>query len=254
MRQIILDKLSEIEKENKVRILLACESGSRAWGFPSPDSDYDVRFIYARSQNWYLTIREKPDVIEVPINAVLDINGWDIKKALHLISKHNSVLFEWLQSPIFYREENNFAADFLTVAQKSFSPIAAMHHYLSMSKKYFEECTLGENVKLKKYMYCLRTTLACLWISKNRTAPPMQLEKLLPLIATEKELLSKIDELVKLKSQKDESYLHPKESVLEKFLEKGIKECDDIALSLPASKYDVELLDDFFRSSIKLQS
>jgi len=251
MEEIIQEKLRELETQNNIRILMAIESGSRAWGFHSPDSDYDVRFIYAHHEDWYLSIREQADVIELPINAVLDINGWDIRKALRLLAKHNSVLYEWIQSPIFYRSEKDFANEFFSVAQNSFSPIATMHHYLSMSKKYFEECTSGEKVKLKKYLYCLRTTLAGQWIARNKTAPPMELKKLLPLIANEKELLSTIDRLLELKSRMDESYLHPKEPVLEAFLKKGIWECEAVALSLPAGSNDFEMMDAFLRKSVR---
>jgi hypothetical protein len=42
MKEVILQKLSEIEQSEDVKILYACESGSRAWGFASPDSDFDV--------------------------------------------------------------------------------------------------------------------------------------------------------------------------------------------------------------------
>lgn len=251
MENIIQEKLRELESQHNIRILFAIESGSRAWGFHSPDSDYDVRFVYAHPQEWYLSLREQPDVIELPINAVLDINGWDIRKALRLLAKHNSVLYEWVQSPIFYRSEKGFAEEFFKVAQNSFSPIAAMHHYLSMSKKYFEECTAAENVKLKKYFYGLRTTLSSQWIARNKTAPPMELKKLLPLIANEKELLATIERLLELKSKMDESYLHPREMVLENFLRKGIEECNAVALSLPAGKNDFDLMDDFFRKTIQ---
>ena len=88
----IVNRLEEIERSESVRILLAVESGSRAWGFPSPDSDYDVRFLYARPRDWYLSIDARRDVIECPIEDVLDINGWDIRKALHLLLKANPVL------------------------------------------------------------------------------------------------------------------------------------------------------------------
>ena len=105
VRRRIGDRLAEIEQRESVRILLAVESGSRAWGFPSPDSDYDVRFLYARPRDWYLAVDSRRDVIECPIENVLDVNGWDIRKALQLLLKANPVLAEWLNSPIRYRED-----------------------------------------------------------------------------------------------------------------------------------------------------
>ena len=111
MKDIIISKLAQIENDFKVKILYACESGSRAWGFASPDSDYDVRFIYVHNKSHYLSIDEHRDVIELPINEVLDINGWDLRKALRLFRKSNGPLYEWLQSPIIYQTASNFQAD-----------------------------------------------------------------------------------------------------------------------------------------------
>ena len=93
IENVIKTKLSNLEDTHGIRILFACESGSRGWGFPSLDSDYDVRFIYANSEDWYLSIDEKRDVIELPVNSDLDINGWDLRKALRLLKKGNATLF-----------------------------------------------------------------------------------------------------------------------------------------------------------------
>jgi predicted nucleotidyltransferase len=109
MKDIILQKLTELEQSENIKILYACESGSRAWGFASPDSDFDVRFIYARNVNHYLSIADMPDVVGLPVDEVLDIGGWDLKKALKLFLKSNGPLYEWLQSPIVYRQDNTFA-------------------------------------------------------------------------------------------------------------------------------------------------
>ena len=103
MEALIQEKLHEIEKRENCRILLAVESGSRAWGFASPDSDYDVRFIYVRDKESYLKLNRPRDVIELPINDVLDINGWDVEKALKLLHKSNPTVFEWCSSPIVYQ-------------------------------------------------------------------------------------------------------------------------------------------------------
>lgn len=121
MNDIIIEKLLTIEQEKNVRMLYACESGSRAWGFASPDSDYDVRFIYAQPADNYLSIEERKDVIELPVNEVLDISGWDIRKVLQLFLKSNPPLYEWLQSPIVYKEQGNFRSELLQLAGTYFS-------------------------------------------------------------------------------------------------------------------------------------
>src|SRR6266540_3954918 len=110
-------RLDEIEANHDVRVAFCCESGSRAWGFASTDSDYDVRFIYVRRPEWYLSIdlEERRDVIETPIEGVWDVNGWDLRKALRLLRKSNPPLFEWLQSPIVYRERSSVAAQMRSI-------------------------------------------------------------------------------------------------------------------------------------------
>lgn len=249
MREIIQEKLRQLELENNIRVLFACESGSRAWGFPSPDSDYDVRFVYANEVNWYVTLTEKQDVVELPVNEVLDIGGWDVRKALRLMAKSNAVIFEWMQSPIMYRKDEQFLEEFKLIAPGCFSPIAAMHHYLSMAKGKFEECMIGENVKLKKYMYCLRAVLSALWILHRKSIPPMEL---LPLMneLPDVHIRNKVHALVKLKATQPETYLHPHEEELEWFLNAGIKRCESIASLLPSQRADHERLNQFFRKSI----
>jgi len=111
-RRQILDALRRVERDHDVEIVFACESGSRGWGFSSPDSDYDVRFVYRHCAEWYLTATERAgkgqpqrDVIELPIDAELDVGGWDLRKALRLLDNSNPTLWEWLRSPIVYREQ-----------------------------------------------------------------------------------------------------------------------------------------------------
>ena len=177
MREKILNKLNEIEQKEKVKILLAVESGSRAWGFASPDSDYDVRFIYVRPREAYLRLEKQRDVIELPIEGELDVNGWDLDKTLQLLRASNPTLFEWFSSPIVYRE-TAFADEFRSVMQKYFSSKRGLSHYLSMASSNYREYLKGETVKAKKYFYVLRPVLACRWILDKGTPPPMLFSEL----------------------------------------------------------------------------
>lgn len=249
MREIIIEKINELESANNVRILLACESGSRAWGFPSPDSDYDVRFIYVHPKEWYLSISEGPDFIDLPVNEVLDINGWDLRKALRLLVKSNAVLFEWMQSPILYKTDAMFHSGFRELARDCFSPIAVMHHYLSMAKNKYNECLSEEDVKLKRYLYCLRATLSARWIAKYRSIPPMELAPLLN-DTGDASFKEKVNELVVLKACQAESYRHPHESLLEEKLLALLEEAEQVAPDLPAAKYDKGKPDLFFREML----
>ncbi|MDB5972804.1 MAG: hypothetical protein JWQ90_5254 [Hydrocarboniphaga sp.] len=179
----IRERLTQLEQTHRVKVLHAIESGSRAWGFASPDSDYDGRFIYVNEPDWYFSVNEARDVIETPIEdeggVVFDVNGWDLRKALRLLAKSNPVLIEWLQSPIVYAAMPQFAAEMLELARQFHSPKAAHYHYFHMARKNFREHLCGERVRLKKYFYVIRPVLACLWIERGMGIPPMTLTALL---------------------------------------------------------------------------
>lgn len=174
----IKEKLVEIEKKENIRILYACESGSRAWGFASPDSDYDVRFIYIRPIEFYLKLENTRDTLECELNEIYDISGWDIKKFLWLLNKSNPSIFEWEASPIVYKTTK----DWELITQKlnnHFSEKKALYHYNSITKnnlrRYFEDRT---EVKYKPYLYNLRQCLACLWIMDKKSPPPIVFDEL----------------------------------------------------------------------------
>jgi predicted nucleotidyltransferase len=224
MEAIIKNKLAEIEAVHGVRILYACESGSRAWGFPSPDSDYDVRFIYVHSQEQYLRIDELRDVIELPINEVLDINGWELRKALRLFRKSNGPIFEWLQSPIIYQRDSSFHQHLLEVMPSHFNKRAMMHHYLSMTNTVMKEDLSGDELKLKKYFYVLRPLLACLWMITYNQVPPMEFDRLRELLSPD--LNDLVDELLAQKLQVNESHKIKPLAPLHHWLREQLKNCE----------------------------
>lgn len=156
MKTTIINKLAEIERSNDIKILFACESGSRGWEFPSPDSDFDVRFIYVRPLNFYLSVQDKDDQLGFPINDELDIYGWDIRKVLKLIRKSNTTPFEWLQSPIIYSELGNFRNDLWTLCQTYFYRKTNINHYLGIAHSALETVVNENEIKIKKLFYVLR--------------------------------------------------------------------------------------------------
>jgi len=251
MENVIQQHIRDIEKEYHVNILYACESGSRAWGFASPDSDYDVRFIYVQPVNHYLGIRERRDVIELPVNQLLDINGWDIRKALQLFLKSNGPLYEWLQSPIVYKEENGFARELRSLMPAYFSLRAGYHHYLSMTRNTFEHELQGEKVKLKKYFYALRPALACRWIIEKRDVPPMEFSILRTLV-DDSSWQKVVDELLVRKRSADEKALGDAEPVLHRWIEETLTYCKEKGDEIPALKPEAEELDDLFRKYVVL--
>ena len=225
MRDRILKKLEEIEREQQVRILLAVESGSRAWGFASPDSDYDVRFIYVRPREAYLKLEEVRDVIELPIDEKLDINGWDLQKTLRLLHKSNPTLFEWFSSPIVYKE-TAFADKFRGIMQDFFSSKRSLYHYISMAEGNYREYLKGGMVRAKKYFYVLRPVLACRWILGRGTPPPMLFSELAE-AELPASLREEIKDLLELKMKSPEIKLIPRRDAVNEYLDRSIVEIQE---------------------------
>lgn len=252
MKDKILQYLHKVQNENEIEILLACETGSRAWGFPSPDSDFDVRFIYRHKKDWYLNLNQQKDTIEKMYeNNEFDLSGWDLKKSLNLLWKSNPPLLERIQSPIIYISDSEFIEGINILAQKSYSKIATMHHYLSMSKKIYLEFKDNPTVKLKKLFYALRTSIVCKWILEREEIPPIVFQKILKELHIQESIKQRIYELIDLKATKNEDYLHYKEVEINNFIERCIQEAEKGANSLPASKGKIEDLNSFFLKNLK---
>jgi uncharacterized protein len=174
----ILASLDEVELKYSVHILLAVESGSRAWGFASQDSDYDVRFIYVHPAAWYLSVFEQREVIEPQGEGLLDPSGWDLRKTLRLFAKCNLALNEWLNSPIVYREAEGFRNQLQSLIPIFFNPIAAIHHYVRMASASFDTRAGGTVIRTKKLFYTLRALFACRWVERTTSQPPTEFERL----------------------------------------------------------------------------
>lgn len=250
IKEQIIARLGEIEKENNVRILLAVESGSRAWGFASPDSDYDVRFIYVRPETDYLRLEEMRDVIELPVNDVLDINGWDLQKTLRLLYRSNPTLFEWFSSPIVYME-TPFAGQFRALMTEYFSQKKSLYHYLSMAEGNLRKYLAGDTVRAKKYFYVLRPVLACRWVLNRRTPPPMRFSELaraeLPA-----ELAEQVQRLLELKMNSPEIREIPRIDALNDFLTAQIAAVrEDIGSITDERSGSWEELDRLFLSALR---
>lgn len=203
---VIQAQLSEVEREHSIRFLFAIESGSRAWGFPSPDSDFDVRFVYVHTPDWYLSITPGRDVIELPLKDDWDINGWDVQKAIGLLLKPNPVLLEWLSSPIKYRW-NDAACDLVSqFARRNVRPTSCLTHYFHLaSKTWTRNIADADVVNLKKYFYVLRPVLAMRWVRMNPDQlPPMNFQDLVNGTDLSFEIQRKISELLEAKAEASE--------------------------------------------------
>ena len=245
-KETVQRKLLEIENEHTVKILYAVESGSRAWGFESTDSDYDVRFIYAHKKNWYLNILPKRDVIEYPISDEFDYSGWDLRKTFFLLNKSNPVLFEWLKSPIVYHKDDYFCSIMKELTKPYFSPISAVYHYLHMAGGNYRQYLQTDEVKTKKYFYVLRPILACMWIDAYKEPPPMEFEKLLVQIQ-DKELLKKINELLMRKKSGVEMGTEPNIPIINTFIENTLRYFEGMVETFdPKKKVNQQLMEDGF--------
>ncbi|MCR5343336.1 MAG: nucleotidyltransferase domain-containing protein [Butyrivibrio sp.] len=227
----INEKLDEIEEREDVRILHAVESGSRAWGFASPDSDYDVRFVYVRKKEDYLRLDEPRDVIEWQLDEVLDINGWNLKKALKQFARGNATLFEWSGSPIVYRTTPEWKK-ITEVSRQYFSEKSAVYHYYGTANKTYSEYLTGDMVRYKKYFYALRPLMAALYIEEKHEAPPVLFDDLL-VLDIDSELRTAIDELLEIKKRTTEKEENPQLPVIKRFIETEVEKQKEIADSLP---------------------
>lgn len=251
MKKEIIAALRRIEKDERVKILLALESGSRAWGFASTDSDWDVRFIYLRPPEWYLSIQKRRDVLEYPLSDALDISGWDLRKTLGLFAKSNPPLFEWLRSPMVYLESFSTAEQLRRLSVDFFSPRSCLHHYLHMAQGNFREYLQGTRVRTKKYFYVLRPVLACRWIEAHGDMPPMEFEKLVD-DGLPKTLRPIVADLLRRKRAGEELDDGPRIPKLNAFLRREIERLGAGLPEKPEGRpLDWETLDGVFRASLE---
>lgn len=260
-RRAVLETLDGIESVRGVKVLYACESGSRGWGFSSPDSDYDGRFIYMHPLDWYLTVNERTgpnqpqrDVIEVPIDNDLDVSGWDLRKALRLLSKANPTLLEWLRSPVVYRQNQHVADGLRDLAERHYSPMAAWHHYLSMAKGNYRGYLCGARIRTKKYLYVLRPILACMWIERFDTPPPMSFILLLDPLMPDGSIRRAIDELLEVKRSSLEVADGPPIPEISRFLDVALQQRLGCSPQLRGSGGRQSELDQFFRQTLQVIS
>ncbi|MDK2125703.1 nucleotidyltransferase domain-containing protein [Chitinimonas sp. DQS-5] len=242
IRQRILTELEAIEARHQVRVLFACESGSRAWGFASPDSDYDVRFLYVHQPEWYFRVEPQRDVIELPISDELDISGWELRKALQLLRRSNPTLLEWLDSPIVYRRDEAVIDKLRTLAPVFFSRRKGRWHYLAMARKNFRDYLQGDTVRLKKYLYVLRPLLAARWIDSGRGMPPMRFATMAEALINDNALRDEINALLRVKMASGEAAHGDRFTLIHAFIEAELAKAEhDTDPKKPAG--DEHLLD-----------
>ena len=244
MEQVIREKLKEIEAQEHVTVIGAFESGSRAWGFASPDSDYDVRFIYVRQRADYLRLDALRDVIEWQLDETLDINGWDLQKALRLLYKSNPIIFEWCASPIVYRE-TRLLQGFKELLPQYFSCRKEVYHYWHMADGNYREYLKTPMVRIKKYFYVIRPILAAKWILQEKCPPPMRFLDLVE-HCLDPEIKQEVHALLEIKLDTPEMGMAPRIPVLNEYIETQLESIKKLAASLPKERHSWEPLNQFF--------
>jgi predicted nucleotidyltransferase len=247
----IASALASLEATHNIRILYACESGSRAWGFPSPDSDYDVRFIYVHALDWYLGLDEGPDTLNFPVDEELDLAGWELRKTLRLLRGSNAALFEWLQSPIVYHETPGFRAPLAPLLPSAFNLKAGLHHYLGQLRRGVEEDLVGEEVRLKRLFYALRSALAVRWIRERHALPPMEFAPLRAWLPANLEQV--VDELLAQKAHSNEKTAVARPNTLVEFLAAEYAAGQAARVGLPVARGEklAAALDELLRAWIR---
>ena len=251
-RAEILRRLASAEAEHGVRILFAIESGSRAWGFASPNSDYDVRFVYMHAPTWYqaVDLEERRDVIEYPIVDDIDLNGWDVRKALRLFWKSNPAFVEWIQSPITYLERGNFRADALRALPDVYSAEKGIYHYRSMAKTNYRGYLREPTVRLKKYFYVLRPLLAARWIARTGQAAPIEFDRLLTML-DDPVVMEAIDALLVQKRAAPELGLSPSVPILNAFIEAELAVAPTDVPAKPQGERVIATLNTLFHDALR---
>ncbi len=247
----IRNKLKEIEHSEKVRMILAAESGSRAWGFASPDSDYDVRFVYVRRPEDYIRLNPLRDVIEWQLDDVYDVSGWDLQKTLRLLHDSNPSIHEWCASPIIYRE-SDMADSLRDLAAECFIAKKSIYHYLSMARHNYNTYLTGDEVRIKKYFYALRPVLAAGWVAENGTAPPMLFNDLVS-AQLPRDMLPAVEELVRIKKETSELGTGPKISELDRYIRRQMVFLEEEAARTENRRNDWNKLEEYFLSVVSGQ-
>lgn len=252
MKSRIQAALHQLEAEQHIKVLYAAESGSRAWGFASTDSDWDVRFIYVHHPDWYLSIDTQRDSLERMLPQKLDLAGWELRKTLRLFRKSNPSLQEWLRSSIIYLEPYATARQLRELAHRYVHPKACLYHYLHMAEGNYLKYLQGAEVRLKRYFYVLRPLLACKWIERHGSMGPIEFQSLLDAQTLPASLRHEIDQLLARKRAGEELNYQARIQPIHAFVEQEMAHFKAVAAACDhAIVPKTSPLNDLFRATLE---
>ncbi len=224
-----------MEDTHRVSVLYACEAGSRAWGFPSTDSDYDVRVVYVHPRDWYLSIdlARRDDTLDPPITDAIDLHGWDLRKALDLFRTTNPTLLEWLRSPIVYRADEAVMQHWRALIADYYAPAAVGRAYRGMARSIADQNLAEAPIPHKAYLYVLRALLAVRWAERRADPIPVPIAPLLDAVLDASAVRAAVDELLARKRAGTEQDAGPRLPVLHDFIEAELARQRDLTFPEP---------------------
>ncbi|NJL89222.1 MAG: nucleotidyltransferase domain-containing protein [Coleofasciculaceae cyanobacterium SM2_1_6] len=244
--------LYKVEVEHKLSVIYGLESGSRAWGFESQNSDYDVRFFYIRPANWYLSIEKRNDVLELGTSNDLDLSGWDIRKSLLFLRQSHPVLLEWLRSPIVYIEQSGIVQQMREIGEEFFAPRTSLYHYIGWAERILHRYFQRPDLAAKRYFYVMRPILCCRWIQTIEGQPPLQIQELINAIEMPIEAKSAIENLIERKRAGYELDSVGRILALDQYISETLPQIKDLLSELPKPEYvPFELLNSLFQKALE---
>lgn len=252
MESVIKKKLQEIEEWENVKIIMAVETGSRVWDFGSPDSVYHVRFIFLRNTKDYLRLDEVKDSIEWKFDDTLVMQGYDLKKFLHLLHDGDPTVYEWCSSTIVYHSTDTFE-QLKALVPKYFSKKQSLYYYWNTAcanqKKYLK----GSKVRIKNYFSALRALLAVKWILNHNCPPPI---KFLDLVNSElpKKLRGEVYKLLEMKKATSELGYAIKVVQLNEYIEKTLEFQKSKIKDTSETHFSWSELNYFFKKAVLLNA
>lgn len=253
MKQMIVRKLQNLEKMHSIKIFFAVESGSRAWGFASKNSDYDVRFLYYHRPEWYFSLKKQTDaIVRMEDDNLFDFAGWELKKTLTLLLKGNMSLYEWMHSPVVYLQTPEYDS-FSQLAKEFYDPKALLFSYVSLAENNYKTLIKQHKIKKKKYLYILRTLAACRWIERKKTPPPIVMNELKQVLHENTQIETALTELIETKKTGKETDTITPLTLVNTWIEKELTYYQKLAEQMPSIQKDSRLLSRFLYDTIRNQ-
>ncbi len=248
----IREILRKIESEYSLNVIYGLESGSRAWGFESQNSDYDVRFLYIRPVDWYLCIEKRSDVLELGTSCDIDLSGWDLRKSLLFLRQSHPVLLEWLRSPVVYIEQSEVVQRMREIGEEFFAPRASVHHYIGWAERTLHRYFQPSDLAAKRYFYVMRPILCCRWIQTIGGQPPLRMQALLAAIEMPAEAKLAVGDLIDRKQAGYELDSVGRVPILDQYIFETIPQIKEFLITLPKPEYaPFEILNPLFHQVLE---